>query len=162
MTSELIRQLAQHGLTLAVAESLTGGLLAARLTEVPGASAVFRGGIVSYATDLKHELLSVDDSLLENKGAVDAEVAQQMAAGVAAKLTADIGLSTTGVAGPDMQDGVPVGTVFIALATSRKAIVEEHHFEGTRNEIRALAVQAAVALLSREIDEISGSGINLA
>lgn len=152
MTSELIQRLTQRGITVAVAESLTGGMLAARLTEVPGASMVFRGGIVAYATDLKHELLGIDSSFLEQRGPVDSKVAKLMAVGVANKLSADIGLATTGVAGPDPQGGVEVGTVFIACVGQGSETIEEHHFEGTRNEIRALTVQAALALLARHVN----------
>ncbi|WP_435191633.1 nicotinamide-nucleotide amidohydrolase family protein [Streptomyces sp. bgisy126] len=108
--------LAERGQTLAVAESLTGGLLAAELTGVPGASASFRGSVTAYATALKHELLGVDAVLLAERGAVDPEVASQMAAGVRARLGADWGIATTGVAGPEPQDGQPVGTVYVAVA----------------------------------------------
>ncbi|MFE5899705.1 CinA family protein [Streptomyces sp. NPDC056488] len=108
--------LAERGQTLAVAESLTGGLVAAELTGVPGASASFRGSVTAYATALKHELLGVDAALLAERGAVDPEVASQMAAGVRARLGADWGIATTGVAGPEPQDGQPVGTVYVAVA----------------------------------------------
>ncbi|WP_432088230.1 CinA family protein [Streptomyces sp. bgisy095] len=108
--------LAERGQTLAVAESLTGGLVAAELTGVPGASASFRGSVTAYATALKHELLGVDAVLLAERGAVDPEVASQMAAGVRARLGADWGIATTGVAGPEPQDGQPVGTVYVAVA----------------------------------------------
>ncbi|WNI18366.1 CinA family protein [Actinacidiphila sp. ITFR-21] len=113
---EVLRLLAEHGWTLAVAESLTGGLVAAELAAVPGASRSFRGSVTAYATALKHEILGVDAALLAARGAVDAEVARQMAAGVRDRLGADWGISTTGVAGPDPQDGKPVGTVFVAVA----------------------------------------------
>ncbi|CAM5438970.1 CinA family protein OS=Streptomyces alboniger OX=132473 GN=CP975_26545 PE=4 SV=1 [Streptomyces alboniger] len=114
--SELVRILAARGETLAVAESLTGGLVAAELTGVPGASKVFRGSVTAYATDLKRDVLGVDGALLDERGAVDAEVARQMARGVRAVLGADWGIATTGVAGPDPQDGQAVGTVFVAVA----------------------------------------------
>jgi nicotinamide-nucleotide amidase len=103
-------------LTIAVAESLTGGQLAAAITAVPGASAVFRGSVTAYATDLKASVLGVDAVLLAEAGAVDAEVARQMAAGVRRVCRADVGVATTGVAGPQPQDGRPVGTVFVAVA----------------------------------------------
>lgn len=151
MHGELIARLASRGLTVAVAESLTGGLLCAELTEVPGASAVVRGGVVAYATDIKASALGVPEQLLSEVGAVDSNVAIAMAAGVAHKLGADIGLSTTGVAGPDPQDGKPVGTVFIACVWGEKHTVQELSLAGTRNEIRALTVQSALSLLSSVI-----------
>ncbi|MFE0102713.1 CinA family protein [Streptomyces sp. NPDC059009] len=113
---DVLRLLGARGETLAVAESLTGGLVAAEITEVPGASRVFRGSVTAYATALKRDVLGVDGALLTERGAVDAEVARQMAAGVRRALGADWGLATTGVAGPDPQDGQAVGTVFVAVA----------------------------------------------
>ena len=148
MTVELIERLAHRGLTVAVAESLTGGLLCAALTEVPGASAAVRGGVVAYATDLKSSMLSVSQELLASRGAVDPDVALEMAAGIARKLGSDIGLSTTGVAGPEPQDGKAVGTVFIACAWGEKHSVEELSLSGTRNEIRSLTVHAALRMLA--------------
>ncbi|MGW6021886.1 CinA family protein [Streptomyces sp. NPDC055099] len=114
--AQVLRLLQARGETLAVAESLTGGLVAAELTAVPGASRVFRGSVTAYATELKHELLGVDGTLLAERGVVDAEVALQMAAGVRKVMGADWGIATTGVAGPEPQDGQPVGTVFVAVA----------------------------------------------
>ncbi|MEU6672540.1 CinA family protein [Streptomyces sp. NPDC046853] len=113
--AEVLRLLQTRGETLAVAESLTGGLVAAEVTAVPGASRVFRGSVTAYATELKHRVLGVDGTLLAERGAVDAEVALQMAAGVRKVMGADWGIATTGVAGPDPQDGQPVGTVFVAV-----------------------------------------------
>lgn len=114
--ADVVRLLRVRGETIAVAESLTGGLVAAALTAVPGASQVFRGSVTAYATDLKHRVLGVDAGLLAARGAVDAQVAGQMAAGVRGVLGADWGVATTGVAGPEPQDGQPVGTVFVAVA----------------------------------------------
>ncbi len=151
MTKELIGHLTKRGLTVSVAESLTGGLLCAALTEAPGASAVIRGGVVAYATDLKASELGVPQEILAIRGAVDPDVALEMAAGVATKLGSDIGLSTTGVAGPDPQDGKAVGTVFIACVWGKKRVVEELSLSGTRNEIRSLTVHAALRLLSSVI-----------
>ena len=112
----LLAALAGRHLTVATAESLTGGLLAALLTEVPGSSAVVRGGVVVAATDLKPSLAGVDDALLASSGAVDPEVARQLAAGVRVRCAADVGIGLTGVAGPDPQDGAAVGTWYCALA----------------------------------------------
>jgi nicotinamide-nucleotide amidase len=136
----------QAQLTVAVAESLTGGLLAAALTSVPGASAVLRGGVVAYATDLKSALLGVPAELLDRRGAVDPDVAAAMAEGAARRLAATVGVSTTGVAGPDPADGQPVGTVFIAACvhgrTARRALV----LSGHRRAIRSATVSHALAL----------------
>ncbi|WP_460460447.1 CinA family protein [Angustibacter peucedani] len=122
LAGEVVRLLVAQSRTLATAESLTGGLLAGALTGVPGASAVFRGGVVAYATDLKHSLVGVDDGLLARVGAVDREVAAQLAAGARERLGADLGLSTTGVAGPDPQDGHGPGTVWVGLADAAGAV----------------------------------------
>lgn len=137
-------QTARH--TLAVAESLTGGLLAAELVAVPGASAVFRGGIIAYATDLKHTLLGVDPYILAGRGAVDREVAVQMARGVRDRLGAGWGLATTGVAGPDAQDGRSPGTVFVALAGPGYTQVRCLSLTGDRATIRRSTVGAALDL----------------
>jgi nicotinamide-nucleotide amidase len=116
MAAELVFALSERGQTVAIAESLTGGMLCSALVEVPGASAVVRGGVVSYATELKHRLLGVDAALLAANGPVDPDVAAQMAHGVRERLGADWGVSTTGVAGPDPQGGTAPGTVYIAVA----------------------------------------------
>jgi PncC family amidohydrolase len=117
----LVRALVQQGRTLAVAESLTGGLVAATIVAVPGASAALRGGVVAYATEVKASVLGVDAGLLARVGAVDPDVADAMAAGVARLLGADYGVATTGVAGPDPQDGHPVGEVWISVCGPRPA-----------------------------------------
>lgn len=143
--SAVLARLAARGWTASVAESLTGGQLAAALVDVPGASAWFRGGVVAYATDVKHEVLGVDADLLASVGAVDAEVARQMAQGVRARLGADVGVATTGVAGPDPQDGMPVGTVYVAVATPEGVWAARHRFDGDRSAIRAAATEAALA-----------------
>ena len=142
----LLTRLGARGWTVATAESLTGGLVSASLISVPGASAVVRGAVVVYATDLKRSLLGVDAELLARVGAVDAEVARQMAEGVRTRLGADVGLATTGVAGPDPQDGQPVGTVFVAVATPDRTRVAALSLAGSRHEIRAAAADAVIAL----------------
>lgn len=157
--AEVVRLLTVRGETLAVAESLTGGLVAAEITSVPGASKVFRGSVTAYATDLKHALLGVDATLLAERGAVDPQVAAQMAAGVRKALGADWGLATTGVAGPEPQDGRPVGTVFVALdgplaARSGSAgggKVEAPRLNGDRAEIRMKSVRSVLTLLLEEL-----------
>ena len=112
--AQVVRLLTQQGRTVAVAESLTGGLVVAALVGVPGASRVLRGAVVAYMTDLKASLLGVDPDLLARVGAVDPDVALAMARGVAERLDADYGVATTGVAGPDPQDGTPVGRIYVA------------------------------------------------
>lgn len=164
--TEVVRLLTVKGETLAVAESLTGGLVAAEITTVPGASKVFRGSITAYATDLKHGLLGVDATLLAQRGAVDAQVAAQMAAGVRKALGADWGLATTGVAGPDPQDGQPVGTVFVAVegpfgtgsGSAGGGKVAALRLNGNRAEIRMESVRSVLALLlERLASEHSGN-----
>jgi nicotinamide-nucleotide amidase len=148
----LVTTLTARGQTVAVAESLTGGLLAAALVEIPGASAVFRGGIVAYATDLKATLLGVPQALLAQYGAVHPDVAAAMARGVAVRLDATFGLATTGVAGPDPQDGQPVGTVHIAVSGSRGVTQRTCTFTGDRDSIRRQSVLGALLLLKGLLD----------
>lgn len=147
---ELHRLLRALGRTVAVAESLTGGLLAGALTTPAGASQVVRGGLVVYATDLKARLAGVDEALLAERGAVDPDVAIQLARGVRTRLSADYGVGVTGVAGPSEQDGRAVGTVFLAVAGPDDEAVAERSFDGDRAQIRDASVRAAVELLARE------------
>ncbi|MFE2357492.1 CinA family protein [Streptomyces parvulus] len=157
--ADVVRLLTVRGETLAVAESLTGGMVASAITAVPGASKAFRGSVTAYATELKQRILGVDGSLLAAHGAVDAQVAAQMAAGARKILGADWGLATTGVAGPDAQDGQPVGTVFVAvdgpLRTGEGSAcggkVEALRLNGDRAEIRMESVRSVLALLLREL-----------
>ncbi|HVD23105.1 MAG TPA: CinA family protein [Lapillicoccus sp.] len=153
--NELVSVLSSLGQTVASAESLTGGLVVSRLIDPPGASAVVRGGIVAYATDAKASVLGVDAELLADRGAVDADVAQQMAEGVRRVLDADWGVATTGVAGPDPQDGVPVGRVYVAVAGPDGTCVQQHDLSGDRRDIRDGAVGAALALLMKSLDATS-------
>ncbi|WP_144711144.1 CinA family protein [Curtobacterium pusillum] len=154
--SELVAALTARGETVAVAESLTGGLVVATLVGVPGASAVVRGGVVAYATPIKHELLGVSADLLASNGAVDPEVARQMASGVRRALAVDgdpatWGISTTGVAGPDPQDGQPVGTVFVGIADADGATAYELHLDGDRDAIRWATVSELLARMSSTV-----------
>jgi nicotinamide-nucleotide amidase len=142
----------QRGWTVGVAESLTGGLVVAELVAVPGASAVVRGGVVAYATDLKATLLGVSGELLDAVGAVDPDVAQQMARGVCQALGAQVGIATTGVAGPDGQDGKPPGLVYVAVTTPQAQSVHELHLVGGRAAVRAAAVRAALDLALELLD----------
>ncbi|MCK7626108.1 nicotinamide-nucleotide amidohydrolase family protein [Streptomyces sp. RS10V-4] len=140
--------------SLAVAESLTGGLVAGALTAVPGASRVVRGAVTAYATDVKRDVLGVDGALLAARGAVDGEVARQMARGVRRVLGADWGIATTGVAGPEPQDGQPVGTVYVAVQGPDGAgAVRRLALAGDRERIRRDTVQAVLELLLSELTE---------
>ncbi len=146
VVSALLRE---KGLTLAVAESCTGGLLSKRMTDLPGASEVFRGGAVVYATDSKTSLLGVPAALIEEKGVVSCEVALSLAENVRAAFSADFGVGITGLAGPD-GDGVhPVGTVFIALAAAESSFVREIHGGRDRDRIRTMAASHALDMLRR-------------
>ncbi|MFS0866851.1 CinA family protein [Microbacterium sp. 179-B 1A2 NHS] len=146
----LVQRLRELGWTLGVAESLTGGLLAASVVSVPGASDVFRGGIVAYATDLKARLLGVDETLLAAHGPVHPRVARQMADGIRRAVgqedAADVGIATTGVAGPLAAGGQPVGTVHIAVSTPLGSRVESLALSGDRDQIRTEAAARAIAL----------------
>jgi nicotinamide-nucleotide amidase len=151
----LVAALEKAGLHLAIAESLTGGLLTSAFVSVPGASKVLLGGIVAYQTELKHQLLGVSRSLLQEQGAVDPEVVAQMAAGVRVKLAVKagvaeskvIGLATTGVAGPEIQDGKPVGMVFIGISGPTGDFVYPIQLSGSRDVIREAAVVSAIEAL---------------
>lgn len=133
--------------TLATAESLTGGGLAAAITSVPGASDVYLGGVVSYATSVKVDLLGVDPNIVARAGVVSVECAEAMADGVRRLTGATHALSTTGVAGPDRQEGKPAGTVFLGLAGPRGLTSVELALAGTRSEICAATLAAALGLL---------------
>ncbi|MEY4452771.1 MAG: hypothetical protein RIT51_449 [Actinomycetota bacterium] len=140
---------------LALAESLTGGLLADAFVQVPGASNALRGSVVAYATDVKHSVLGVEEDLLAQVGPVNPEVALAMAVGAANQLGADVALATTGVAGPDEQDGNPVGTVFIALVTPIGSDVRALQLSGDRASIRNQAVEEAVSMLEEFLTDNS-------
>jgi nicotinamide-nucleotide amidase len=151
-TAAVIRHLTARGLTVAVAESLTGGLLAAELIRPAGASAVVRGGVIAYATAAKGSVLGVDAELLAEHGAVHPLVAEQMAAGVrrvfaADGREADIGISTTGVAGPDPQDGKQPGTVYLGLSLAGGTRSIGLSLTGDRDVIRRDTVTAAIDYL---------------
>jgi nicotinamide-nucleotide amidase len=135
---------------------LTAGLETAALTSVPGSSAVVRGGLVVYATDLKHALAGVDEALLAEHGAVHPEVARQLAEGARTRCGATWGLGLTGVAGPDPQDGVAPGTVHVALSGTSGTSVETMTLGGDRHEVRAASVDGALALLVKRLTSTSG------
>ena len=146
-----VRLLVERGETLATAESLTGGLVAATVVEIPGVSAVFRGGLVVYATELKHALAGVPENLLKERGPVDPDVALALAAGARERCLADWGVATTGVAGPEPQDGKPVGLVYVAVAGPAGATVRELRLDGSRAQIRGASVTAVLELLTDQL-----------
>jgi nicotinamide-nucleotide amidase len=144
----LIATLRERDETVATAESLTAGLVCGALTAVPGSSAVVRGGLVVYATDLKTDLAGVDADLLAAVGAVHPEVAAQLAAGARRACGATWGLGLTGVAGPDPQDGVAPGTVYLAVSGPGTETGREIRRDGDRQAVRGAAVRAALDLLA--------------
>jgi len=153
LAEQIVAELALRGERVALAESLTGGLLTSAFVDVAGASAVVTGGVVAYATDMKAALLDVDPQLLAERGAVDAEVALQMARGARSRLAldardADHALATTGVAGPEPQDGHPAGTVWIALSSVTGDEVRSLLVVGDRRAIREATVDSALELLA--------------
>lgn len=146
--TDLIAALTERSATVAVAESLTAGLVCARIADTPGASKVLRGGVVVYATDLKVTLGGVPAKVLESHGPVSAPTAQALATGVRFRLVATYGLAVTGVAGPDRQQGLPVGTVFAAISGPGTESVRRLELTGDRAEIRRGAVDATLQLLT--------------
>jgi nicotinamide-nucleotide amidase len=180
LAAAVLELLSESGRTLAVAESLTGGLVAAALTDVPGSSVAFRGGVVAYATELKAELLGVDAAMLAAHGPVYPAVAAAMAVGVRDRLDATVGAATTGVAGPGPQDGQPAGTVHIAVSMAGRiahanevhdneahdneahdtdahdndeTVVRSISLAGDRDEVRRLAVERVLGLLLGRLRE---------
>lgn len=151
LLARVIETIRVQGAFLSVAESLTGGLLAATFVNVPGISDIFRGGVVSYTNEIKARILGVDAQLLAAGGAVQAEVARQMAQGVANLYCTDYALATTGVAGPGSAEGKPQGTVFIGLLTPAGVNSVQYHFSGNREQIRGATVAAAISLLATQI-----------
>lgn len=136
------------GKTLATAESCTGGMIGAMLTAVPGASRVYKGGIISYWSEVKQSLLDVDGTDLINLGPVSAQVAASMAIGARNALNSDVAVSVTGLAGPDGDEfGRPVGTVFVGFSCASKTIVRHFCFSGDREAVRRQAAEAALRLI---------------
>jgi nicotinamide-nucleotide amidase len=148
-----VARLVERGETVATAESLTGGLVAATIVEIPGVSAIYRGGLVVYATELKATLAGVPAVLLAERGPVDPQVAAALAAGARERCGADWGIATTGVAGPDPQDGKPVGLVYVAVASATASAVRELQLTGNRADIRTESVTAVLRLLSDTVRE---------
>ena len=147
LAGRVLESLARRDETVATAESLTGGLLSARLTDVPGASRSFVGGVVSYATRVKVSALDVPAELVEQHGVISEECASAMARGVRTRLGSTWGIATTGVAGPDAQEGRPVGTVWVAVAGPDRIETRELALDGDRRAIRQASCDAALSVL---------------
>ncbi len=141
--------LKERGLTVALAESCTGGLVAAKLTAVPGCSQVFGTGVVSYSWDCKQQLLGVSSATLKTYGAVSAATAREMADGIRRRAAASVGVAITGEAGPISAEGQPVGTVFVAVADATTVAVDKLQLSGNRDEIRQAAAAHALDRLCR-------------
>ena len=140
LANELIQKLSQRHLTISVAESLTGGLVAASLTQIPGASAVFKGGIIAYGDEIKQKVLKVDSALITKFTSISEPVAQSMATNVREIMNTDIGIATTGVAGPDKSDGFAPGIVFVAISIGDHKICQKLELVGDRTQIRDQSV----------------------
>ena len=137
-----------EGKTLATAESCTGGGIGAAITAIPGSSAVFKGGIISYCNEIKHELLGVDEAILSQFGAVSAPVAEAMAEGARKALQADVAVSATGLAGPGGDEfGNPVGTVYIGYEDQKQTVVRHFCFVGDREKVRSQTIEAALTMI---------------
>jgi PncC family amidohydrolase len=144
---DVLQALAARGLTLAVAEGDTGGVLLAALTAVPGSSAVVLGGVVAYHDALKRELLGVEPQLIEAHGSVSAEVAQAMAGGIRRATSADVGLAATGIAGPGgATPAKAVGLAFVAAVSAERTLVRQHQWQGDRLSNRQRSAEAAAHL----------------
>ena len=154
---KIIAALRSRGETVATAESLTGGLVCAVLTSVPGSSAVVRGGLIVYATELKATLAGVDAAALHRLGAVDPLIAEQLAVGARERCAATWGIGLTGVAGPDPQDGNAPGTVHVAVAGPDGVVLKSlQGHAGDRHEVRSAAVSIALALLWTCLERATG------
>lgn len=151
------RLLAEKRLTIACAESCTGGLLTSRLTDVAGSSAYVKGSVVSYSNEIKERLVGVSTATLSEYGAVSEQTAKEMAEGIRNTIETDIGVGITGIAGPDGGTAhKPVGLVYIAVAGSHGTLIKENHFKGTRSEIKLQTTDTALKMIE---DYISTGGI---
>ena len=150
LASSLIKKLQENNLTIAVAESLTGGLVAASLTEIPGASKVFKGSITAYADEIKQNILNVKDETITNFTSISEQVALEMAINVRTIMKSDIGISTSGVAGPEKSAGFAPGLVFVAISIGDHNMCQKLEITGDRSKIRNQTVQEILQLtLSR-------------
>lgn len=155
LQEQLVHLLEQKNMTIATAESCTGGMLAAKITSVPGVSSVYAGGFVTYATEEKHKMLGVPRKILRENGTVSKKTAKLMAAGTARETGTDVAVSITGNAGPEASEGKPVGLVYIGVCIDGKAVGRKYLLEGTRNEIREHACTEAMKLV---IGKLTNSG----
>ncbi len=159
LSGQAVLRATESGLTVATAESLTAGMVAAVLADTPGASAMLQGGVIAYANSVKADVLGVSPDLLDTVGSVDGQVAAAMASGARTACGADVGVATTGVAGPEPHDGKPVGAVYIGIATGEGATSYAYRFEGARQEIRALACGAALERLLDALAQATGGKV---
>ena len=158
LAEEVVELLKMDELTVTTAESCTGGLVAARLVDVPGVSEVFKQGFITYSNKAKRKLLNVKKTTLKEFGAVSEKTAREMAKGAILASGADAAIATTGIAGPDGgTEEKPVGLVYIGVSVRGQIYVEEYHFEGERSEVRESTVQAALALLKKGLEETDGN-----
>ena len=148
---ELIQKLGQRHLTISVAESLTGGLVAASLTRIPGSSAVFKGGITAYRDEIKEQVLKVDAALITKFTSISEPVAQSMATNIREIMNTDIGIATTGVAGPDKSEGFAPGIVFVAISIGDHNICQKLELVGDRTQIRDQSVNAIFKLTLSQV-----------
>ncbi|MDR1791169.1 MAG: CinA family protein [Propionibacteriaceae bacterium] len=153
---QVVELFTARGLTLVSAESLTGGLIGATLTGIPGASAVYWGGAITYATSMKARVLGVSSETIDHHSVISAQTVSEMALGAQQDTGADFALAVTGVAGPDPQDGHNVGEVWVGVACPRdgvigKVVTRAYNFDGTRSEIRWKTVVEALQLLLEEV-----------
>ncbi len=154
LAEEVVELLKENGLTVTTAESCTGGLVAARLVDVPGVSEVFKQGFITYSNKAKRKLLNVKKTTLKEVGAVSEKTAREMAKGAILASGADASIATTGIAGPDGgTEEKPVGLVYLAVSVRGQIYTEEHQFEGDRMEVRESTVHAALALLKKGLKE---------
>ena len=157
LAESVLKLLKERELTLTTAESCTGGMLAARLTDVPGASEVFKQGLVTYSNKAKRKLLDVKKTTLKDYGAVSEKTAKEMAKNGAFVTGSDVCISITGIAGPDGgSEEKPVGLVYMACSLNNKVTVKEYHFQGSREKIREYSVVRALTLLRSCILESDG------
>jgi nicotinamide-nucleotide amidase len=154
LMKELIKVLHEKKLTIAVAESLTGGMFQQEFTTVPGTSALLKGGIVCYTNEVKKSVLKVKKETIEEHGAVSSQCASELAMNVAALIGSDIGISFTGVAGPDELEGKAAGTVYIGISLGKKTIVEDLHLGGTRDAVRMRSVKYGCFYLMKLLHEM--------
>lgn len=157
LSEVLGRELRQRHMTIALAESCTGGLVSSLLTDIPGSSEYVKGSVVSYTNEVKHQIIHVNQSILDKKGAVSEETAKEMAQGVRQLIGADMGVSITGLAGPGGGTRKkPVGLVYIAVADEQGVVCRQYHFSGARSQIK---FRAATAALGFAFDRLKETGI---